>query len=54
MQEALHAAGYNVALYDKNNFAAMTDANHFVQLTDRKSWRCRIVRGAMYLVATPS
>ncbi len=54
MQEALQAAGYSVALYDKNNFAAMGDANHFVQLTDRKSWRCRIARGTAYLVATPS
>ncbi len=53
MQEALQAVGYNVALYEKNNFAAMGDANHFVQLTDRKSWRCRIVRGTAYLVATP-
>ena len=54
MQEALNAAGYTVALYDKNNFAVMGDTNHFVQLTDRKSWRCRIVRGLTYLVATPT
>lgn len=53
MQEALKAVGYNVALYDKNNFAVMEDTNHFVQLTDRKSWRCRIVKGTAYLVATP-
>jgi TIR domain len=54
MQEALQAAGYKVALYDRNNFGTMRDANHFVQLTDRKSWRCRIARGAAYLVATPA
>lgn len=54
MQEALQAADYKIALYDKNNFAAMGDANHFVQLTDRKSWRCRIARGTAYLVATPA
>lgn len=53
MQEALRVVGYSVSLYDKNNFAAMGDANHFVQLTDRKSWRCRIVKGTAYLVATP-
>lgn len=54
MQEALKSAGYSVALYDKNNFAVMGDTNHFVHLTDRKSWRCRIVRGLTYLVATPT
>jgi TIR domain len=54
MQQALKAAGYNVALYDKNNFAAMGDTNHFVWLTDRKSWRCRVAKGAAYLVATPA
>jgi hypothetical protein len=53
MQEALRAAGYSVALYDKNNFATMGDTNHFVQLTDKRSWRCRVIKGAMYLVATP-
>ena len=45
MQEALGTSGYRVALYDRNNFAAMNDANHFVQLTDKKTWRCRIVKG---------
>ena len=54
MQEALQAVDYSVALYEKNNFAAMGDANHFVQLTDRKSWRCRIVKGDTYLVARPT
>jgi hypothetical protein len=54
MQEALQAAGFRVALYEKNNFAAMDDANHFVQLTDKKSWRCRITKGTAYLVATPT
>ena len=54
MQEALQAAGYKIALYDRNNFGAMGDAIHFVQLTDRKSWRCRIARGPAYLVATPA
>jgi len=54
MQEALKAAGYDVALYDKNNFAVMGDTNHFVHLTDRKSWRCRIAKGTAYLVATPT
>lgn len=54
MQEALQAVGYSIALYEKNNFAAMGDANHFVHLTDRKSWRCRIVKGTAYLVATPT
>jgi len=53
MQLALQAAGYHIALYDKNNFAAMSDANHFVWLTDRKSWRCRVAKGTHYLVATP-
>jgi hypothetical protein len=54
MQDALKTAGYNVALYDRNNFAAMGDANHFVWLTDRKSWRCRVVKGNAYLVARPT
>jgi hypothetical protein len=54
MQQALEAAGYRIALYDKNNFGAMSDANHFVWLTDRKLWRCRIARGTAYLVATPA
>jgi hypothetical protein len=54
MQEALQTAGYSIALYEKNNFASMGDANHFVQLTDRKSWRCRIIKGAAYLVAAPT
>jgi hypothetical protein len=54
MQQALEAAGYSVSLYEKNNFPAMGDAVHFVRLTDRKSWRCRIVRGSAYLVAKPS
>jgi hypothetical protein len=53
MQEALRTSGYSVALYEKSNFPSMTDANHFVQMTDKKSWRCRIVRGPAYLVATP-
>ena len=53
MQKALESAGYHIALYDRNNFAAMGDANHFVWLTDRKSWRCRVVKGVQYLVATP-
>ncbi|MGA7764372.1 MAG: toll/interleukin-1 receptor domain-containing protein [Candidatus Binataceae bacterium] len=54
MKEALQGVGYRITLYEKNNFAAMDDANHFVQLTDRKSWRCRIVKGTAYLVATPT
>ena len=54
MQETLQTAGYSVALYDKNSFGTMGDANHFVQLTDKKSWRCRIVKGTAYLVATPT
>lgn len=54
MQEALKAAGYNVALYDENNFAAMGDTGRFVQLTDRKSWRCRVARGAAWLIARPA
>lgn len=54
MQEALQAVGYSVALYERNNFVAMGDANHFVQLTDKKSWRCHIVKGTAYLVATPT
>lgn len=54
MQKALEAAGYRIALYDKNNFAAIGDTNHFVWLTDRSSWRCRIARGTAYLVATPT
>ncbi|MGA7872684.1 MAG: toll/interleukin-1 receptor domain-containing protein [Candidatus Binatus sp.] len=54
MQEALKAAGYTVTLYDRNNFAAMAEPNHFVWLTDRKSWRCRVVKGDAYLVARPT
>jgi hypothetical protein len=53
MGEALKAAGYHIALYDRNNFGAMTDANHFVWLTDKQSWRCRVAKGTQYLVATP-
>jgi TIR domain len=52
MQEALKAAGYNVALYDENNFAAIGDTGHFVQLTDRKSWRCRVASGTAWLIAS--
>jgi hypothetical protein len=42
MQQALQVAGYNVAFYDKDSFAAIDDATHFVWLTDRTSWRCRV------------
>ena len=54
MQEALKAAGYNVALYDQNNFAAIGDTGRFVQLTDRKSWRCRVSSGTAWLIARPA
>ncbi len=54
MQEALTAAGYNVALYDENNFAAIGDTGRFVQLTDRKSWRCRVASGTAWLIARPT
>lgn len=51
MQTALSSAGYRIALYDQNHFATMGDFGRFVQLTDRKSWRCRISQGPMWLVA---
>ncbi len=50
MQGALKAAGYDVALYDENNFPAIGDKGRFVQLTDKKSWRCRVARGNMWLI----
>jgi len=53
MQEALNAAGYKVALYDENNFAVIGETGRFVQLTDRTSWRCRIAKGHLWLVARP-
>lgn len=54
MQKALEAAGYRVALYDENSVASMGEKGRFVQLTDRVSWRCRIAKGRMWLVARPA
>ena len=54
MQEALNAAGYKVALYDENNFSVIGDTGRFVQLTDKTSWRCRIAKGSLWLVARPA
>jgi len=54
MQRALEAAGYAVSLYDENHFDAPGDAVRLVQLTDRRSWRRRIAKGTMWLVARPT
>jgi hypothetical protein len=52
MQEALKAAGYTVALYDENHFAAIgEEGRRFIHLTDRRSWRCFVVKGNARLVA---
>ena len=53
MQGALNEAGYNVALYDENHFAALGDSGRFVQLTDRTSWRAYVTKGQQRLVARP-
>jgi TIR domain len=54
MQDVLKAGGYIVALYDKRHFREVGDKVHFVWLTDKTSWKCRIARGADYLVASPT
>jgi Flp pilus assembly CpaE family ATPase len=53
MQTALNAAGYQVVLVGQQLASSREQGFRIVYLTDRKSWRQKIVRGDVVLLARP-
>ena len=53
MRTALNAAGYRVVMVGRQLASSREQGFRVVYLTDRKSWRQRIVRGDVMLLARP-